>query len=111
MDYKCDSNIGQATITEAELWAFKDATHVSLLRGDSCIWFESDSSIAVNFVIHGVPFNHPCFRNDIARFERVHISHILREGNAVVDGLAGMGHSFPLGLISSWPIPLLLFLF
>ncbi|KAJ1407710.1 Ribonuclease H-like superfamily [Sesbania bispinosa] len=96
-------NIGHATITEAELWAFKDASFLSKLRGDSWVWFESDSFTTVNFVKNGVPASHPCFglvsaiQIDIGNFERVHIRHVLREGNSVVDGLAGLGHSLPLG--------------
>ncbi|KAJ1405622.1 Ribonuclease H-like superfamily [Sesbania bispinosa] len=95
--------IGQATIAEAELWAFKDASHLSLVRGDQNVWFESDSITAVNFVRHGVSYNHPCFdlvsaiRNDIAKISRTHITHVLREGNYVADGVAGLGHYFPMG--------------
>ncbi|KAJ1391500.1 Ribonuclease H-like superfamily [Sesbania bispinosa] len=97
-------NIGHSSITAAELWAFKDASYVSLLRGDTCVWFESDSVTAVNFVKNGVPLNHPCFglvsaiRRDLSKIQNVFISHTFREGNFVADGLADIGHSFPLGL-------------
>ncbi|KAJ1379763.1 Ribonuclease H-like superfamily [Sesbania bispinosa] len=40
-------NVGCASVTIAELWAFKDAIHISSLRGDSSIWLESDSSTAL----------------------------------------------------------------
>ncbi|KAJ1411849.1 Ribonuclease H-like superfamily [Sesbania bispinosa] len=96
-------NIGQATITEAELWAFKDASHLSLVRGDQNVWFESDPINAVNFVRQGVSSNHPCFGlvsailNDIAKIGRTHITHVLCEGNYVADGIAGLGHYFPMG--------------
>ncbi|KAJ1430899.1 Ribonuclease H-like superfamily [Sesbania bispinosa] len=97
-------NIGHSSITFAELWAFKDASYVSLLRGDAAVWFESDSITAVNFVKHGVPPNHPCFglvsaiRKDLSKIQSVIVSHTFREGNFVADGLADIGHSCPLGL-------------
>ncbi|KAJ1380665.1 Ribonuclease H-like superfamily [Sesbania bispinosa] len=97
-------NIGHASITIAELWAFKDASHISLIRGDTNVWFESDSIAAVNFIKKGVPHYHPCFglvasiRSDLAKIPTVFVSHIYREGNYAADGLAHLGHSCALDL-------------
>ncbi|KAJ1399153.1 Ribonuclease H-like superfamily [Sesbania bispinosa] len=108
-------NIGQASITIAELWAFKDATHLSLARGDNSVWFESDSIIAVNFINKGVPYHHPCFgivssiRSNLAKIPRFLVSHIYWEGNFVADGLAHLAHSYALGF-HPLPNPLSLFL-
>ncbi|KAJ1378584.1 Ribonuclease H-like superfamily [Sesbania bispinosa] len=96
-------NIGISSITIAELWAFKDATRISLLRGDSRVWFESDYITAVNFINRGVHPTHPCFglvqsiRNDLAKLQKVRVSQTFQEGNFVADRLADLGHSFPLG--------------
>ncbi|KAJ1437590.1 Ribonuclease H-like superfamily [Sesbania bispinosa] len=87
-------NIGHASITVAELWAFKDASHLSLTRGDNNVWFESDSITAVNFVNKGVRHHHPCFglvssiRSNLTKIPRFTVSHIYREGNYVANGLA-----------------------
>ncbi|KAJ1399086.1 Ribonuclease H-like superfamily [Sesbania bispinosa] len=67
--------VGCALVIVAELWAFKDATSLSILRGDSWVCFESDSSITVKFIQHGVDPSHPFFGlvssilNDIGKFQ------------------------------------------
>ncbi|KAJ1387047.1 Ribonuclease H-like superfamily [Sesbania bispinosa] len=42
-------NVGQASVTLAELWAFKDAIQISISRGYTYVWLESDSATTVNF--------------------------------------------------------------
>ncbi|KAJ1377413.1 Ribonuclease H-like superfamily [Sesbania bispinosa] len=76
-------NIGSTSVTCAELWAFKDATQASLLKGHQCVCFESDST---------------------TDFE---ITHIHREGNVVADCLAKSGHHHAQGLheFSNPPTP------
>ncbi|KAJ1425768.1 Ribonuclease H-like superfamily [Sesbania bispinosa] len=97
-------NIGSSTVSCAELWAMKDATQASLLKGHQFVCFESDSTNVISFVRDGVNHDHPCFgqvsviRSNLCKFQGFEISHINREGNCVVDSLAKAGHHLTRGL-------------
>ncbi|KAJ1418238.1 Ribonuclease H-like superfamily [Sesbania bispinosa] len=96
-------HIGTTSIIMAELWAFKDAISLSIHRGDDFIYFESESTAAVNFIKMGVHQNHPCYamvssiRHDLRRFQHFHIIHTYREGNFAADFLVRIGHSYQIG--------------
>lgn len=90
-------DIGEATITTAELKAI--LTGLKLLRGKgySKIVINSDSLTAVQMVQWGCSNLHPCFQlvkeiqDLMCRINECTISHTLREANQVVDAFAKFG--------------------
>lgn len=82
---------------EAELQAILAGTQLLHARGFSNINMESDSLLAVRLIQHGCATTHPHFglvkeiQQGMQRLRDITISHILREGNKVADGLAKFG--------------------
>ncbi|KAJ1414730.1 Ribonuclease H domain [Sesbania bispinosa] len=96
-------NVGRSSITVAELWAFMDATNLSISRGDSRVWLESDSACVVNFIKHGVHLSHPALAllkpsgRICSLFSVLCQSHSSRR-KLVADRIASSGYDKPLGL-------------
>ncbi|GKU96552.1 hypothetical protein SLEP1_g9776 [Rubroshorea leprosula] len=93
-------NIGHASIFIVELWGMRKGLRFGIIRAVA----EMDSLIAVRFVNEErEPDNLAAsllsdIRNLITELESCILQHTLREGNAVVDFLAALGHSSPPGL-------------
>ena len=104
------SNIGHASSLEAEFSAFMLAVEKAKeLRLDR-IWIETDSVVVVN-AFHkaiGIPWKmrsrwHNCMH--FCTLVSCTCTHILREGNMVVDALAKNGQGLAMFSSQWWPSP------
>lgn len=87
-------DVGEATVTVAELKAILSGVKLVWRRGYSFVAIESDSLTAVTMIQRGVPTLHPSFvlvkeiQETMRKFNECSISHSLREANQVADSLA-----------------------
>lgn len=87
-------DIGEATVTMAELKAILTSLNVLRGKGYSKIVINSDSLTVVRFVQGGCSNLHPCYqmvkgiRGVMRRINECAISHTLHEANQVVDSFA-----------------------
>ena len=98
-------------ITIAEIWRIFYAPHLAWGKGFSHVILEADSSRAIT-LLHKDSIDRHLFvsmikyvRELLLRDWEVRISHIYRETNHVVDFLASIGHSTPLGVCFFDSIP------
>ncbi|GKV49295.1 hypothetical protein SLEP1_g56052 [Rubroshorea leprosula] len=97
-------NVGSASIFIAELWGLREGLRLCKALGLSRVVAELDYLMAVRFINNNRdPDNlSAAFILDIRLlmrdFQARVLQHTLREGNAVADFLASMGHSSQLGL-------------
>nr|XP_025664883.1 uncharacterized protein LOC112763420 [Arachis hypogaea] len=97
-------NLGNCSIMHAELWAVIHGLSIATTKGYQCLFVESDSAEAINFINRGCSPTHPCaplvqdIRGLAARIQKITWLHSLREANSVADLLAKKGQELPIGL-------------
>lgn len=98
-------NLGDFSITFAELSAIWDAVLLAKRLHLRFVNFESDSLVGVKMIKEGVNMEHP-YVQIVNRIRSLlfttdwtfRIYHIFREANGVADGLANLAHSLSMGL-------------
>ncbi|KAF7808539.1 putative ribonuclease H protein At1g65750 family [Senna tora] len=97
-------NIGDCSILEAELWGVFYGLDLAWRCGFERIIVEVDSRLACEFLSSSGDSSHVAvpivarIKESLDRDWTVHVEHVFRETNMVVDALAKGGHSVPLGL-------------
>ncbi|GLT67469.1 hypothetical protein SLA2020_397770 [Shorea laevis] len=90
-------NIGFTSSLSAELWALRDGLKLAVQRGFSNLLIETDSKVAkilldsANSNFHSLGVLIADCRAMMSQIPDLQLNHILREANAVADGLAKKG--------------------
>ncbi|CAN1806131.1 Putative ribonuclease H protein At1g65750 [Linum perenne] len=100
------ANIGNCSITRAELRAIVEGMKVAWSLGIRRFCIQSDSRAAIEILCVGTRSTHQHkalveeFHNLILRQWETSLSHVYREANYAADYLANLGHCFSFGLQS-----------
>lgn len=96
-------NIGSVSSFVAELWGLREGLRLCLSLNIQRIQIEMDSAVIVNILkdrrqasqaLSVLMMDCHCLLQQFATYS---ITHVFREGNAVADRLANLGHQAPVG--------------
>ncbi|KAK1576670.1 hypothetical protein Q3G72_015680 [Acer saccharum] len=96
--------IGRGNVLEAELWGLFEGLTLAWSSGSQNVLVETDSLCMVQLLAKDIPVNHLMFSmasgcSALINLDwRCLVSHVYRERNKVVDGLARLGHGMEPGL-------------
>ncbi|KAL5776805.1 hypothetical protein ACOSP7_009731 [Xanthoceras sorbifolium] len=97
--------IGCGSVLTAEVWGILEGLKMARAAGCRKVFVESDSAVAVRLINGDSNLDHPYFnliqgcKDLISEDWCCSVSHVYREGNSLVDGLANLDHHLDRGIM------------